>query len=358
MDNLEDILRDLSLDFPSENTATALLARLSQEQPSLVTAAPESSRESPNNPELPQEEVFIEDPITPQEQLIIGPEFSNDSIADTTTTTATLSRETPSTSENPDTTNVPENLNSQIPLNSPTLLLDNSTSRFSGAEWYNEIQKSKIIIGGMGGISSHMVFNLARMAPATIAMYDDDVVETANMSGQLYSHDDVGMAKVNAIESMLRKYTTMGNIYAIQEKFTDSSEAGDIMMCGFDNMEARKLFFHKWKDHVLNLPKEQRSKCLFLDGRLSLTVMQILCITGDDSYNISRYEEQFLFSDAEAEATVCSMKQTTYLASMIGATMVNLFTNFVANTLEPPIPYTLSFFTEYDAQFMIFKTEN
>lgn len=39
-----------------------------------------------------------------------------------------------------------------IPLNSPTLLLDESTTRFSGAEWYNEIQKKNIIIAGCGGI--------------------------------------------------------------------------------------------------------------------------------------------------------------------------------------------------------------
>ena len=39
-----------------------------------------------------------------------------------------------------------------IPLNSPTLLIDESTTRFSGAEWFNEIQKQNIIVGGCGGI--------------------------------------------------------------------------------------------------------------------------------------------------------------------------------------------------------------
>lgn len=248
--------------------------------------------------------------------------------------------------------------NALIPDNSPTLLLDDATSRFSGAEWYSEIQKANVIIGGMGGISSHLVFNIARMSPAAIVMYDDDVVEMANMSGQLYSISDIGRAKVDAMEDMLRQYTTTGTIYAIRERFTNISEAGDIMLCGFDNMIARKTFFNAWKQHVLRLPEEQRGKCLFLDGRLSLTVMQIFCITGDDTYNMQKYQEKYLFDDSEADETVCSMKQTTYLASMIGATMTNLFTNFVANSLDPVIPYTLPFLTEYDAQYMIFKTEN
>lgn len=245
-----------------------------------------------------------------------------------------------------------------IPPNSPTLLLDDSTSRFSGTEWYNEIQKARVIIGGMGGISSHAVFNIARMCPASIVMYDDDIVETANMSGQFYSRDDVGQYKVDAILNTLEHYTTAQNIYARRERFTDRTEAGNIMICGFDNMTARRLFFGAWKSHVERLPAERRYKCLFIDGRLSLTVMQIFCFTGDDRYHINKYWEDYLFDDSQAEATVCSMKQTTYLASMIGAMITNMFTNFIANTLDPLIPYALPFFTEYDAQYAIFKTVN
>ena len=246
----------------------------------------------------------------------------------------------------------------EIPLNSPTLLIDESTSRFSGAEWFSEIQKKRILVGGCGGIGSNLVFQLARMVPANITIYDDDIVEMANMAGQLYSYDDVGMAKVTAIHNMISKYTSMYQVNAVKEKFTPSTEAGDIMMCGFDNMRARKTFFNSWYDHIKDKSEEEKAKCLYLDGRLSMDTLQILCIRGDDAYNINRYQCEFLFSDFEADETICSMKQTTYLACMIGSLMVNLFTNFVAGTLDPIIPYDLPFFTEYDAQSMIFKTEN
>ena len=246
----------------------------------------------------------------------------------------------------------------EIPLNSPTLLIDESTSRFSGAEWFSEIQKKRILVGGCGGIGSNLVFQLARMVPANITIYDDDIVEMANMAGQLYSYDDVGMAKVTAIHNMISKYTSMYQVNAVKEKFTPSTEAGDIMMCGFDNMRARKMFFNSWYDHIKDKSEEEKAKCLYLDGRLSMDTLQILCIRGDDAYNINRYQCEFLFSDFEADETICSMKQTTYLACMIGSLMVNLFTNFVAGTLDPIIPYDLPFFTEYDAQSMIFKTEN
>jgi hypothetical protein len=245
-----------------------------------------------------------------------------------------------------------------IPLNSPTLLQDDSTSRFSGTEWYNEIKKQRIILAGCGGIGSWTALQLARMSPESLFIYDDDVVEMANMSGQLYGIQDIGIPKVDAIARIINSYTTAQNIYALNQRFTPETEAGDIMICGFDNMQARRTFFDAWQRHVFNLPKEEWYKCLYIDGRLSIDTLQVLCITGDNAYAITEYRDKYLFNDSEADATVCSMKQTTYLACMIGSFIVNLFTNHVANLLNPVIPYDLPFFTEYDSQHMIFKTEN
>lgn len=252
--------------------------------------------------------------------------------------------------------NIPDN--TKIPLNSPTLLVDESTTRFSGAEWFNEIQKARIIIAGIGGIGSNVAFQLARMIPANLTLYDDDTVEMVNMAGQLFSNKDIGEFKVDAIANMISNYTSMNQVLAIRDKFTSDKEPGDIMICGFDNMRARAIFFSSWVSHLKDKTEEERKKCLFIDGRLSMDTLQILCIRGDDQYDIDRYEGEFLFTDYEADATVCSMKQTTYLACMIGSLMVNLFTNFIANSLNPIIPYDLPFFIEYDAQNMLFKTES
>lgn len=227
--------------------------------------------------------------------------------------------------------NVPDD--TKIAPNSPTLLVDESTTRFSGAEWFKEIQKARIIVAGIGGIGSNVAFQLARMIPANLTLYDDDVVEMVNMAGQLYSYNDIGKSKVDAIADMISRYTSMKQVLAIKDKFTSSKEPGDIMICGFDNMIARRVFFNSWNNHIQEKSKEEKSKCLYLDGRLSMDTLQIFCITGDDEYNINRYNKEFLFADYEAEETVCSMKQTTYLACMIGSLMVNLFTNFIANLL-------------------------
>ena len=253
---------------------------------------------------------------------------------------------------------VQEEEDNHIEPNSPTLLMDATTSRFSGAEWYNEIQKKSVILAGLGGIGSYVAFQLARMNIAKLVLYDDDIVEAANMSGQFYGTDSIGINKANAMCNIISNYTSMRNVYAIAEKFTSQSETGNIMICGFDSMKARSMYFYSWCEHVDKLPQEEKMNCLFIDGRLSIDLLQVLCIRGDDEYSKHRYEQEYLFSDREAEATVCSLKQTTYLACMIGSVIVNLFTNWVAGLLNPIIPYDLPFFTAYNAQNMLFKTEN
>lgn len=250
-----------------------------------------------------------------------------------------------------------EDAHQEIPTNSATLLVDEATSRFSSAIWYENIQKKTVTLAGVGGIGSYVGFLLARMKPAFMFIYDDDIVEAVNMSGQLYGQSDLGRPKVSALAGMIRNYAGYGGVFAMTERFTDESEASDIMICGFDNMAARRLFFNKWVNHVQSKPEEERKNCLFIDGRLAAEEFQILCIKGDDEYNINRYNDEFLFSDAEADVTICSYKQTTFCANMIASYMVNLFVNFCANQCEPIINRDLPFLTTYNAETMYLKTE-
>ena len=250
-----------------------------------------------------------------------------------------------------------EDAHQEIPTNSATLLVDEATSRFSSAIWYENIQKKTIILAGVGGIGSYVGFLLARMKPVSMFIYDDDIVESANMSGQLYGQSDLGRPKVSALAEMIRNYAGYSSVFAISERFTEESEASDTMICGFDNMAARKLFFNKWVNHVQSKPEEERKNCLFIDGRLAAEEFQVLCIKGDDEYNINRYNNEFLFSDAEADETICSYKQTTFCANMIASYMVNLFVNFCANQVGPLIDRDLPFLTTYNAETMYLKTE-
>lgn len=335
--DLDDLLRDFNITVNNDSTQNQQQETVEESSPVESSFSEEDILDIISENETSEEEEEVQ-PIeeTPQQETVAEEIDTNDNAEES------------QQSGEPDT----------IPCNSPTLLINETTTRFSGAEWFNEIQKARVIVAGIGGIGSNFCFQLARMLPASIVLYDSDTVDMVNMAGQLFCTDDIGKYKVDAMVFMIRKYTTMRNVMAVSSMFDPTTEPGDIMVCGFDNMRARGIFFSSWMGHLKDKTEEEKRKCLYMDGRLSMTDLQILCIRGDDTYNINRYKKEFLFSDFQADATVCSMKQTTYLACMIGSLMVNLFTNFIANSLNPVIPYDMPFFTEYDAQNMIFKTEN
>lgn len=252
-----------------------------------------------------------------------------------------------------------ESEHQEIPVNSQTITVDETTSRFSGAIWYEEIQKQTVTLAGVGGIGSYVGFLLGRLKPQRLIIYDPDRVEIVNMSGQLYGQTDVGNYKSVALANMVRNYANYNNIVALNDRFEANSEATDIMICGFDNMTARRTFYEKWKQKVLSYPagSDNRKKCLFIDGRLAAEEFQVLSIQGDDERAMVEYEDKWLFSDAEAEETICSYKQTTFMANMIASVMVNVFVNFVANQCGPIIDRDVPFFISYDASTMFTKVE-
>ena len=250
-----------------------------------------------------------------------------------------------------------ENTHQEIPVNSQTITVDETTSRFSGAIWYEEIQKQAVSLAGVGGVGSYVGFLLGRLKPQRLIIYDPDRVETVNMSGQLYGQTDVGNYKSVALSIMIRNYANYNNIVALNDRFDANSEATDIMICGFDNMAARKLFFDKWAAHVASKPAEERANCLYIDGRLAAEEFQVLSIQGNDDRAMKEYEDKWLFNDVEAEETICSYKQTTFMANMIASVMVNVFVNFVANRCNPIIDRDVPFFISYDASTMFTKVE-
>lgn len=248
-----------------------------------------------------------------------------------------------------------ENNTSEIlDCNSPELLLEDTTVRFSGAEWFDSIKKLSITLAGLGGIGSWTSLLLSRLNIKSLYLFDFDKVDASNLGGQFYSIRDINLYKSEALADHIKSFSNFYDIFAYHRKI--ENESSSIMICGFDNMEARKKYFENWMHHV----KESASPntCLFIDGRVSAEELQIFCLTGDDTFNIDRYQKEYLFSDNEAESEICSYKQTTFITNMIASLIANLVVNFVANQCDFNIKRDLPFFTYYDAKLMLFKTEN
>ena len=254
-----------------------------------------------------------------------------------------------------------------IPTNSESLNVEDSTIRFQGAQWFSKIKQLPVVIVGLGGIGSHTAFLISRVSPQRLFLIDNDTIEAVNMAGQLYGENEIGLSKAFALTYKLRNLSPTVSVGYSRERLTTSSELScGILICGFDNMEARRVAFNKWCRYVTQCanPKE----CLFIDGRLAAEEFQIIAIKGDDKENMKRYMNEFLFSDYEAEETHCSYKQTTYAASMIASFITNIYINFVTNlTINKPDPTAevmetvmdrpVPFLTYFNASLMLFKYE-
>lgn len=216
--------------------------------------------------------------------------------------------------------------------------------RVKGAEWFSHLYKKDILVLGQGGIGSWTSLLLSRIG-CNLFLFDHDQYEEHNMTGQLVRKKDIGKNKAVVAKDIISELSPDCDIETFG-KYENDSPTGDIVICGFDNMAARKLAFTKWVDHVTNYA-EDKSQCFFIDGRLNAELLQVFCITGDKSDLISKYNSEYLFSDEEVTEQDCTFKQTSHCAAMIASYMVTFLTNWMTNVANKMEVRTVPFFFEY-----------
>lgn len=212
-------------------------------------------------------------------------------------------------------------------------------SRFKDAPWFKfgDEEPENVIIGGAGGIGSWLALFLERAGIKTF-IYDDDTIESHNIGGQFFKHNDIGAKKVEALYYNIRDFADT-NPGIFREKYTSQSLSNKFMFSAFDNMEARKIMFENWRRFNQNEPN-----AIFIDGRLEMEQLQIFCITNETA---SVYEENYLLDDAQIADTMCTLKQTTHTAAMIASLMVGFFTNHLTNIYEEELMRDVPFYYEY-----------
>lgn len=237
--------------------------------------------------------------------------------------------------------------------NKNILSLDENVARFKDSDWFEELKKTRITVAGCGGIGSWAAFLIARLNPRYLSIYDPDKVDETNLAGQLFSIDDISWEKTNVIANKIRNYSDYHSISGFNRKHYFNGIVDDVTVCGFDNMESRIKTFEKW----CYIMKESADVKLFIDARLSAEEFQVYCFQSNNEYAKKKYREEYLFTSAEAEETVCSYKQTTFCAAMVASIITNLIANYCANKACGEFR-VMPFKTIYDATTMQLKTES
>ena len=186
---------------------------------------------------------------------------------------------------------------------------------------------------------------------------DSDFFELHNIAGQLCSMESVKRreSKVYAVSRMVSEVTST-YVSSYNRRWSPGGGIEKIVIAAVDNMTTRKELYLEWKQTVEKFSDAERKEWLFLDGRLAAESYQLLTIRGDNPNAMERYEKEFLFSDEEADNTVCSYKQTAFMACILAGRIVNQYVNF-CNNLVSEFPRPIPFFIEYDGTIGYYHTE-
>lgn len=222
-------------------------------------------------------------------------------------------------------------------------------SRFKGAEWFNSARNKVVTHIGLGGIGSYAAMLISRFSPRTMYLYDLDSVDGSNISGQFYKTSQINKPKAFCIRDNMDDFSGYKNAFAFH---TDATEIrynkSDIFILGLDSMDARRRVVEKICREVSdNVP-------WIIDGRLSMRTLQVFCFK-PGSGDFSKYMSNFMFSDKEADEVVCSMKQTSFMANMIGSMISNVYMSICLQEVSR-FPYGVPFMVEYDCLTYQLKT--
>lgn len=181
-----------------------------------------------------------------------------------------------------------------------------------------------------------------------VICYDYDHVDEVNLGGQLYGADHVGTAKVTALSNVIAQFSE--TIYdGVMGPYTKDSVTEACVFSAFDNIEARRIMFHRWESYIDGPDyKGQLRDAIFIDGRLTMEQLQIFSVTGDNGAARSDYRSNQLPEDSTIPDAPCTLKQTSHSAAMIASHMVATFTNHLTNVAvgeqERFVPYKWEFF--------------
>ena len=218
-------------------------------------------------------------------------------------------------------------------------------NRVKGAAWFPVLYKKDVMLLGQGGIGSWCAMALSRIG-VNLYTYDMDTYESHNMTGQLVRMSDIGKNKAISMKEIISQFSPDCEVETAGE-YKKMSMSNNIVICGFDNMKARRIAFENWRDMLETLSEEERTNCFFQDGRLNVEQMQILNISGNRKDLIEKYEREFLFSDEQVAEAECTFKQTSHSAMMIAGHMTGFLTNWAFNTLKGRSVRTVPFYFEY-----------
>ncbi|MCX8131741.1 MAG: sulfur carrier protein ThiS adenylyltransferase ThiF [Clostridia bacterium] len=128
---------------------------------------------------------------------------------------------------------------------------DKAVAAYIGEDRLRKIHGIKVGIAGAGGLGSNCAFNLVRSGFRKLKIVDFDVVESSNLNRQFYFSDQVGISKVKALSTNLKRINPDLELEVVNERITGDNAEGmfgdcDVVVEAFDRAEAKAMIVEKY----------------------------------------------------------------------------------------------------------------
>jgi molybdopterin/thiamine biosynthesis adenylyltransferase len=188
------------------------------------------------------------------------------------------------------------------------------------------LKKEAVTIVGCGGIGSSVSLFLAKMGIPKFILYDADIIQTHNISNQMFPRDSINKRKVDAVADEIIRMSPMSRT-TVEKHFSrfdrDSDVESRIIISCLDSMESRKDVWHavKWSYSV----------DLYIDARMGGEVAKVYAIRPmrEDS---AFYEPSLKQGDHHVACTASSI---AYNVAMIAAIVGSNVRRFLTDLTVP-----------------------
>ena len=129
-------------------------------------------------------------------------------------------------------------------------LLKERTSVLLKPGMLSEIESSKVLLVGVGGVGASVLNNLVRLGFIDITIIDDDIVSPSNINRQiLYTYKDINKDKVQAAEEIAHELNPLAVVKAIKRRITAIEDVPDekfdyIIDC-IDDVKGKVVLYKK-----------------------------------------------------------------------------------------------------------------
>lgn len=203
-----------------------------------------------------------------------------------------------------------------------------------------ENEHSEVTIVGCGGIGSFAAHALAKLGLAKINLVDFDSVEAHNVPNQLFTINDVGTLKSEALANALEEHTR-AEVYSFEGRVTAdeglvNEDGGQIplgngvVISALDSMEARA--------NLWSLVRMRYTTPLFIDGRLGGQNVVVYAVNPVDLADIKGYEAT-LHSDEDGLEQPCTGRNVIDVGYTMAALITRLVRGHYADEALPKMVY-------------------